>query len=209
MKPSERLYHRYEYLAVNFANKLHSYENTSLEKCDVLQELKIKIYTSIKAYARRWKKYRADEARKPVPLKNYLCAALGNRTTDLMRKITLHNNKVRMSVVDYDYGRIQDSQISPEGNNFIVNGVDLLERLSGKERLIFSMFLRGYNVGKLNRLYYSTEEEKKNRRLLIESGDTPITAKDIIENQQKYLISNYGSDLLQHRQMYSTYKLQD
>ena len=53
-KMSEQLYERYEYLAYKYANKMFSYEELSLEYEDLLQEFRIKIFTSIKAYGHRW-----------------------------------------------------------------------------------------------------------------------------------------------------------
>ena len=52
---SEILYSRYEYLAGKYASKIFAYEQLSFEYEDLLQEFRVKIFTSIKAYAVRWK----------------------------------------------------------------------------------------------------------------------------------------------------------
>lgn len=208
IKISEKLYFRYEYLANRYASKIFSYEELSFEFEDLVQEFKIKIFTSIKAYGRRWAKYRRNEATKPVPIKYYLEAACSNKMRDFMKYISRENYKTRIDDIHYDYGVEDDTNISPEKNKFIVKGVDLLEGLAGKERAVFSLFLRGYNKKILNKVYFNNNEKKK-RKQVIDSGDEPITVADIIEMQKSYLIQKYGGDLLQQKKVYSSYNLDE
>lgn len=208
IKISEKLYFRYEYLANRYASKIFSYEELSFEFEDLVQEFKIKIFTSIKSYGRRWAKYRRNEATKPVPIKYYLEAACSNKMRDFMKYISRENYKMRIDDIHYDYGVEDDTNISPEKNKFIVKGVDLLEGLTGKERAVFSLFLRGYNKKILNKVYFNNDE-KKIRKQVINSGDEPFTVTDIIEMQKSYLIQKYGSDLLQQKKVYSSYSLDE
>lgn len=208
IKISEKLYFRYEYLANRYASKIFSYEELSFEFEDLVQEFKIKIFTSIKSYGRRWAKYRRNEATKPVPIKYYLEAACSNKMRDFMKYISRENYKMRIDDIHYDYGVEDDTNISPEKNKFIVKGVDLLEGLTGKERAVFSLFLRGYNKKILNKVYFNNDE-KKNRKQAIDSGDEPFTVANIIEMQKSYLIQKYGSDLLQQKKVYSSYSLDE
>lgn len=208
IKISEKLYFRYEYLANRYASKIFSYEELSFEFEDLVQEFKIKIFTSIKSYGRRWAKYRRNEATKPVPIKYYLEAACSNKMRDFMKYISRENYKTRIDDIHYDYGVEDDTNISPEKNKFIVKGVDLLEGLTGKERAVFSLFLRGYNKKILNKVYFNNDEKKK-RKQVIDSGDEPITVADIIEMQKSYLIQKYGGDLLQQKKVYSSYSLDE
>jgi DNA-directed RNA polymerase specialized sigma24 family protein len=208
IKISEKLYFRYEYLANRYASKIFSYEELSFEFEDLVQEFKIKIFTSIKSYGRRWAKYRRNEATKPVPIKYYLEAACSNKMRDFMKYISRENYKTRIDDIHYDYGVEDDTNISPEKNKFIVKGVDLLEGLTGKERAVFSLFLRGYNTKILNKVYFNNDE-KKIRKQVIDSGDEPFTVTDIIEMQKSYLIQKYGSDLLQQKKVYSSYSLDE
>ena len=97
----------------------------------------------------------------------------------------------------------------PEKNKFIVNGVDLLEGLTGKEKIIFSLFLRGYNKSFLNKVYCNNDKEKKARKEILNTGDEPFGAADIIELQKKYLIKKYGNELMQQRRVFSSYSLED
>jgi len=208
IKMSEKLYHRYEYLANRYASKIFSYEELSFEFEDLVQEFRIKIFTSIKSYGRRWAKYRRNEASKPVPIRFYLEAACSNKMRDFMKYISRENHKTRIDDINYDYGVEDDTKISPEKNKFIVNGIDLLEGMTGKERVVFSLFLRGYNTKILNKVYFNNEE-KKIKKQVIDNGDEPFTVTDIIEMQKSYLIKKYGNDLLQQRKVYSSYSLDE
>lgn len=209
IKMSERLYHRYEYLAPRYASRIFSYEQLSYEYEDLVQEFRIKIFTSIKAYGRRWLRYRRGESPKPVPLKYYLEAACSNKMRDFTKYITRENNKTSIDEIHYDYGVNDDTTISPERNIFIVNGVNLLEGLTGKERAVFSLYLRGCNKSLLNKVYFSNKEEKRLRKEVLETGDEPFGVADIIDLQKSYLIRKYGNDLLQQNRVFSTYNFDE
>lgn len=208
MKTSEKLFHEYEWLAKKYASKIFNYEELSFEYEDLIQEFRIKIFTSIKAYGRRWSKYQKGEASKPVPLRYYLEAACGNKARDFMKYITRENNKTRIDDINYDYGIDNETEINPEANRFIINGVDLLEGLSGKERAVFSLFLRGCKISLLTKVYFNKDEEKV-RKAVLKSGDEPFGVRDIIEMQKEYLIKKYGNELLKQKQVFSSYSLDD
>lgn len=206
MKPSEKFYFKYEYLAKKYASKIFSYEELSFDYEDLLQEFRIKIFTSIKSYGKRWGKFRRGEAPRPVPIRYYLECACGNKARDFMKYISRENHKTSIDEIDFDFGVEQDSETEPTQNRFIVNGVNLLEGLTGKERAIFSLFLRGYNVAFLRKVYFSNDKEKKARKAILASGDEPVDVKDIIDAQREYLIKKYGADLMKSRTVFTSYK---
>lgn len=209
VKMSEKLYLRYEYLAKKYASKVFSYEELSFEYEDLVQEFRLKIVTSIKSYGKRWAKYRRDEAPKPVPLRFYLEAACSNKARDFMKYISREQYKVKIDDINYDYGIDDETIISPETNKFLLNGVDLLESLCGKEKVIFSLYLRGCNKKILDKVYFNNEAEKQARKDVIKSGDKPFGVEDIIEMQKNYLIKKYGNELLQQKRVFSTYSLDE
>lgn len=208
-KISEVLYHRYDYLAKKYASRIYSYEQLSYEFEDLVQEFRIKIFTSIKSYGKRWLKYRKEGYAKPVPLKYYLEAACSNKMRDFMKYITRENNKISIDEINYDFGVESDSEIVPELNKFIINGIDLLEGLSGKERAIFSLYLRGYSNKILTKVYFSNSKEKAKRKEILESGDEPFGVADIIKMQKDFLIKKYGSELRQLRRTFATYSFDE
>lgn len=209
MKPSEKVYLKYEYLAKKYASKIFSYEALSFEYEDLVQEFRLKIFTSIKAYGRRYARFLRGEAPRPVPIKYYLEAACGNKARDFMKFISREGYKVRIDDINYDYGIESDSVTDTRANRFIVNGVDLLEGLKGKERAVFSLFLRGYNASFLRKVYFSNAKEKALKRAVIASGDEPFDVTDIIDSQRQYLIARYGDSLMEQKKVYASYSVDD
>ena len=207
MKPSEKLYMQYEYLAKKYAAQIFSYQELSFEFEDLVQEFRIKIFTSIKAYGRKYARYLKGEERKPIHIRYYLECACGNKKRDFMKYIKRENHKQSIDDINFDFGVEDDYEIVLEKNRFIVRGVDLLEGLQGKERAIFSLYLRGYKINFLNKVYFSTKQEKDNKKDIIDSGDEPFGPLDIIEMQKSFLLKKYGSDLRSSKKIYQSYAI--
>ena len=191
VKQSEISYKRYEYLAKKYANTLYSYEELSFEYEDLLQEFRMKIFTAIKAYGRKYLAYKRGEECKPIRLKYYLECACKNKANDFIKYIKREQNKVRIDDINYDFGKNDETHISPKDNIYIVNGVDLLVGLSGQERMVFAFFLKGYQKKFLNKVYKNKEQ----------------SATEVIENQKQYLINMYGDELRRGSQIFENYKL--
>ena len=202
MKPSEKLYMKYEYLAKKYAARIFAYEELSYEFEDLVQEFRLKIFTSIKAYGRRYARYRRGEDSKPVHIKYYLECACGNKMRDFVKYISRENYKVRIDDVNFDFGVENETDIDVDKNKFIIRGIDMLEGLSGKERAVFSLFLRGYNMNVLNKVYFSTKQEKNEKKKILESGDEPFGPTDIIEMQKYRLLKKYGKELQEATRVY-------
>lgn len=202
MKPSEKLYMKYEYLAKKYAARIFAYEELSYEFEDLVQEFRLKIFTSIKAYGRRYARYRRGEDSKPVHIKYYLECACGNKMRDFVKYISRENYKVRIDDVNFDFGVENETDIDVDKNKFIIRGIDMLEGLRGKERAVFSLFLRGYNMNVLNKVYFSTKQEKNEKKKILESGDEPFGPTDIIEMQKDRLLKKYGKELQEATRVY-------
>ena len=202
MKPSEKLYMKYEYLAKKYAARIYAYEELSYEFEDLVQEFRLKIFTSIKAYGRRYARYRRGEDSKPVHIKYYLECACGNKMRDFVKYISRENYKVRIDDVNFDFGVENETDIDVDKNKFIIRGIDMLEGLRGKGRAVFSLFLRGYNMNVLNKVYFSTKQEKNEKKKILESGDEPFGPTDIIEMQKDRLLKKYGKELQEATRVY-------
>jgi len=202
---SEVLYDRYEHLAKKYANKIYSYSELSYQYEDLLQEFKIKIFTSIKSYGKRWRKYKLEGYAKPVPLKYYLEAACSNKSKDFMKYIARENYKVRMDDIEYDFGSDIDTCIVPEENKFILNGINLLEGLTGMNRVVFSLYLKGCTNKIISKVYNNSEPIKG----VMYNDDDPFTPDEIIEMHKEFLLTKYGSELHREREIYRTYSHED
>ena len=207
MKASEKAYKELEFLAVKYANKLYSYEELSLERDDLLQEFRLKIFTSIKAYGRRWLAYRRGTAARPVPLRYYVECACSNKCTDLMRAIKKENHKLRIDQTNYDCGIEDTVQVELETNHFVVNGVDVLRNLTGMKRMIFSLHIRGRRMmAQLLRSPRAAAEGYDQNMLF---NDALSLVDKIIADQQAYLLANYKSALYYTPTRYEYYRLND
>ena len=198
---TEQLYLKYEYIAKRYAGQINSYECLAFTKEDLEQEFKIKIFTSIKSYGKRWGAYRRGEAKKPVALRYYLETACANKRKDFMKYIERENVKCSIDDINYDFGIEDRSFISPETNEFIVRDINLLEHLEGIEKTIFSMFVRGYDMRTLARIFSAKVNNTK--------SEAKEEVKVIIETQKQYLINKYGNELTQQTRVYSSYSLDD
>ena len=118
-----------------------------------------------------------------------------------MKYIEREVGKVSMDDVEYDFGYEQGCIISPETNEFIVNDIDVLEGLSGIERVIFSMFVRGYDKRTLARIISTKVNKNRNESL--------ADVEKVIENQKNYLLEKYGDSLTQSVKMYESYSFDD
>lgn len=186
---SHKVYEKYEFLAKKYAAKVYNYEELSYEYEDILQEFKIKIYTSIRSYGKRYSLYLKGEASKPVPLRYYIEGALRNKLCDFVKYIKKENHKVRIDDIDYDFGCEFDTEISPEKNRFILNGIDLLENLSGLDKVVFSLYLKGVSKKIINKVSSNNES--------------------IISFQKNYLLVKYGNELYESKQMFERYQIEE
>ena len=131
---------------------------------------------------------------------------ISNKARDFIKYISRENHKVSIDDINYDFGTESDSEINPSDNKFIINDVNLLEGLTGKERSVFSLYLRGYKITFIRKVYFSNSREKAIKRE-VAANDEPIDVTDIIEMQKNYLKVKYGNDLLRQRTVYSSYSL--
>ncbi len=155
-KASHKLFHRYEYLAEIYANKLWDIGNLGLEREDIVQELKLKIFTAIRSYARRWKEWRKTGLYKPIPLVYYLQTSLNNKLKDLMGEISKESNKISIQRNECDFGFNGNGELTKidfENKEIVVRGVDFLEGLDRFGKSAFSLYLKGYPMKIINQVY--------------------------------------------------------
>ncbi len=154
---AEKFYLRYEYLAYSYAKQIFNYERSGYEYQDILQELKIKIYTTILAYARKWQEYKTTGKFKPVPMEFYIKTAMVNRTKDFIKQFNQESveNVDKISISNFDYG-VQSTMVSRMDLSkriCTINGVDLFYKMSEVEKKCFALYLKGFTVPKLIKLF--------------------------------------------------------
>lgn len=147
------LYNKYAYLAKKYARDIFNAEKIGMEYEDIEQEFSIKIYTTILAYLKRFKEYKETGNNKPVALKFYIGLALSNKSNDLIRFIKRQGNEISSEQVDFDYGVENHVEIDAINKRFYVNDIDLLMDLKVDEKPIFIMYLKGFDINFINKVY--------------------------------------------------------
>ena len=166
-----KFYNRYEYLASYYASKISGYGKLGLEKEDIIQDMKLKIWESIPKFIDAWARYREGDY-KPSPMKFYLILVLKNKSKNYFKLVEKNMKNVSMSEVNFDYGieSNPDTIVNLKENQVVIDGVDLYQGMNEVERKAFQMRLKGHKLGTINKLYgkKATEDLSKKIREQIE-----------------------------------------
>lgn len=171
-----QLFMQHQQLAVHYANKIWNESNLGIEKEDLQQELRIKLFTAIKKYAEKWKEFKETGKNKPIPLKFYLKTTMINKSRDIIKEINQVNYQ-KISHIGYDRGMQVD--------NLEINRTDIklgFENLSdlfvGEEKRVFKlMVFFNFEFNKVRKAYKGNE-------------NCATLAKSIIIKLREYLKNN-------------------
>jgi DNA-directed RNA polymerase specialized sigma24 family protein len=178
MTITEKVFKRYEKLAIQYANKIWNENKLSLEKEDLYQEMRIKLFLSIKTYAKRWKEYRHENARKPIPLEFYLRTAMANRVRDFISEINSAMDKGE--TLNFDKGAKYNELILSE-NTLKIGGENLEDIfLTPKEKRIFRLLVR-----------YDFQLKEVDKQLICKRTERPLVEK-CMETLKSYLQDNHS-----------------
>ena len=188
----ERLYKRHEHLAEYYASKIFNESNISLEREDLVQDLKMKMWLSIKAYVKKWRGWRQKGIVKPIPLEFYLKATMVNMKNDYIKVINRSIN-IPMSAIEFDYGR-DDFQVEVDFENkrLMVDHVDLLDGLRIEEKKFFMLYLKGLPISKINRIYKGNLDPRACMRINIENMRQRIP--DMISEVREFKVMSFDEE---------------
>lgn len=161
----QKLYEKYEYMAKNYADKIFNFERYGYEKDDVIQEFRIKIYTSIVSYSSKWAEYKQTGKYKPVPIEFYLKTSMVNKVKDFIKLFNMETvenvDKISIESDGFDYASYSTatSVMSLNDNVCEINGVDIFDGLVGRKKTIFSEYLSGFSVKEISQKYPTIDVE--------------------------------------------------
>jgi hypothetical protein len=147
----EQLFLKYEFLVHSYSNKAFNIDVLGLERDDVTQELRVKLYTSILSYLKRWKSYRETGKGKPVPMYYYLRTCLSSYINDLIKKVIKAQEvfvRPGTGTTYADYGSHNPNSVQIDlgrAKVAVINGVDLFQGLRGDAKAIWALHLKGYD----------------------------------------------------------------
>lgn len=145
-----KLYQEHEKLASQYASKVFNLHKISFEREDLVQELKVKIYTSIQTHQQKLEDFEKGEGFKPVPLEFYLKAVLNNKIKDFIGLIEKEVAYSPMEEKTIDWG-VRDSELNVSDKKWVINGIDLTEGLGVREKLVFVRYMKGETIKELKK----------------------------------------------------------
>lgn len=187
-----RYYEKFEPLARKYAFKIYQAEKIGFEFEDLVQEFKIKIYTSILAYGNYYQRYKERGLYKPWPIEMYVRRSLDNKYKDFIKSINQADYKtISIEQDGFDYSLLHSMESHIIINERVceceINGVNLLEGLTDIEGRCFMMFLKGYTISKLQKifknLFHAAEMIKKQVALL------QTKEKELLHDTVRHLMS--------------------
>ena len=152
MTVAEKIFIKYEGLADYYAGKIWNEDNLGLEREDIAQELKIRLFLAIKTYARRWNEFKKTGKNRPIPIEFYLKTTMTNKSKDMIKEIN-SANFVRNSEIGYDRG-IETESLTIERTDVKIGSESILDLFYGEQRRILQiLILRDFDVEKTKRFY--------------------------------------------------------
>lgn len=182
MRKVEVFYNRYAYLADYYAKKVWDTNNIGMELDDVKQELRIKLFLSIKTYARKWGEYKKTGRMKPMPIEFYLKTSMLNQVRDFIKEI----NKVNFCDLDTVYNLQISQEVLEISRTDIKVGFQNLSDLfedKKQKRIMKLYFLHNYEVKNLFK--FSKQKTKVEREKEIKE-----TVNDGLQKIREFLESN-------------------
>lgn len=171
MTKVETIYHRYEYLVDFYANSIWNEGNIAMEKEDLRQELRIKLFLAIKSYSKRWKQYRETGRNKPVPIKFFLQTVMANKVKDFIRLINRMPTD-SMTGMNFDHGREDFDQIQYSNTDIKIGDESILSMFKGQQKQVMRLLiLKDFDKRKVKKIYKKVDKQEL-ENLIVNGLDT-------------------------------------
>lgn len=185
MNVAEKIFLKYEGLANYYASKIWNEDNLGLEKEDIAQELKIRLFLAIKTYARRWNEFKKTGKNRPIPIEFYLKTTMTNKSKDMIKEIN-SANFIRNSEMGYDRG-VEMELLSIERTDVKIGSESILNIFNGEQRKILQvLILRDFDIEKTKKLYKGkcnaeilVNTTLDNLRVHLEANLTPVNEFEV------------------------------
>ena len=160
-------------------------------KEDIQQELKIRLWTAIESYLKKYKEYKKTGREKPVPLKFYLKTVMINKVKDFIRDINSEVKTVPMSTINFDYGT-EDFNVNVDFRNkkVMVGLTDILHDIPEDEKKFFMLYLKGFPISKINKINKSKKSAKNSIKRNIEKLRTWVP--ELLEETEIYKVVSHA-----------------
>jgi hypothetical protein len=182
MTKVEVFYDRYAYLADYYAKKVWDTKNIGMELDDIKQELRIKLFLSIKTYAKKWGEYKKTGRMKPMPIEFYLKTVMLNQVRDFIKEI----NKVSFC----DLETVYNLQVSQE--MFEISRTDIkvgFQNLSDlfedkkQKRIMKLYFLHDYDIKNIFKFSKGKTKVEREREIKETVNDGLLKIREYLEEK--------------------------
>lgn len=191
---SEKLFKKYEFLALEYAKKVFNYQRLAMEVDDIKQEFRIKLYQVILAYGRSMSRFKETGMMEPIPLEFYIRSSMNNFRVDFIKEIESDKSKTlyQSHNEEHDFAYYNNDMINIDFTNNVmeINGFDMLQSLKGIEKNIFCMYCKGVEMEKLVKMFNKVADVKE----VITNHTKFLTAKKheyYPENKMEIFVKNY------------------
>lgn len=152
----DNVFIQHQHLAESYARKIWNEENLGIERADLEQELKIRLFLAIKKYAAKWKEYRDMGGNRPIPLEFYLKTTMINKSRDIIKEIN-QAKFYKTSMLGYDRG-VENDELVIEKLDIKIGSQKLSDIFIGEEKKIFRLLvLSDFDVKKTKKAYKGVE----------------------------------------------------
>lgn len=180
---ANKIFEQHQHLADYYANKIWNEENLGIEKADLKQELKLRLFLSIKAYAKKWKEYRETGRNRPVPLQFYIKTTLLNKSRDIIKEINAAKFHTS-SQFTYDRGMEADELII-EKTDVVIGTQRLSALFRGQELRVYKLLvLSDFDPDKVKKTY-------RGKKSAIELTDSVLNKLRVYLNENKSIVSEF------------------
>lgn len=157
----DKFYQRHLSIPRQYLSRVGSYERIGWERSDVLQELNIKMFMTIKAWARRYREFEHTGRYAPVDMAVFIRTAMVNRVKDFYKLIErmpksteiTYATEGRIDIVDHtpNFG---ETVVDLRTKRLFVCGENLLEGLPDSfSRTMFMLSFMGFRPHELDRRF--------------------------------------------------------
>lgn len=160
----EKWYKRHDKIPRQYVNKLGGYEKISWERSDIVQELNIKMLTTIRAWGRRYREFQHTGRYEPVQVDIFIRTAMVNRMKDFFKyvqrapsfqEINYASEGGNIDIVSHS-ASLGETIVDLPGKRLMICGEDLLTGLqSSKEKAVFILNFMGFKPHELDKKFAS------------------------------------------------------
>lgn len=172
MRKVDEFYNKFAHLADYYASKIWKEGNIGMEREDIKQEMRIKLFLAIKSYAKKWQEYKETGKCKPIPIEFYLKTTMINKSRDFIKEIskadfvciddmkinnhtyldTIEISKTEIKVGNQNLTELFEDAVQKRCMKaYFINNFDLKKVIDFSDKLISNNVIQNaYNQGKIS-----------------------------------------------------------